>query len=294
MPNYLEEIKIQLHLWPWSVEIPEESRPLTGGCIEFSFYGSPVLSISHEAKLYIPSRMEQFKPLGPPYDKARYQVYETPHGILAGQAALKKLRIRIADKTFDVEFNAQDATERLIPGSSNLFQKTRTARCVDAWSQVFDDLLDKATDSKDEYTSEISWSVILDYLNQINKDAAKEPRKALIVGIAEDMINRLPITVTSARKILLRCRDFVPIHRFQESDVHCLRWYVQQPGGTKEEKAGNKQRLLAVVRKEFFNTLENQVLKDFIIRCNLESSRYLQGEQDKKKSRRAMVVQSYQ
>lgn len=295
MPHSLEEIEIQLHLWPWSVEIPEESRNLTAGCVEFPFYGSPILSISHEARLYIPSRMEQFKPLGTSYDNACYQVYETPHGILAGQAALKELRIRIADKTFDVAFNARDAAERFIPGSSNPSQKTPTARYVDAWSLVFDDLFDKATDSKGEYTSEIPWAAILDYLNEIKKDTAKEPRKALIVSIAEDMINRLPVTVASARKILLRCRDFVPIHRFQESDAHCLRWYVQQPGGTKEEKAGSKQRLLAVVRKESFNTLENQVLKDFINRCYLESSRYLQGEvtHDKKNSSRAMTVQSY-
>ena len=296
MPNFLEEIEIQLHLWPWSVEIPDESKPLTGGCVEFSFYGSPVLSISHEARLYIPTRMEQFKPLGAPYDNARYQVYETPHGILAGQTALKKLRIRIADKTFDVEFNAKDAAERFISSSSNPSQKTPTTIYVDAWSQVFDDLFDKATDSIGEYTSEISWSVVLEYLSMISKDATEESRKALIVGIAEDMINRLPVTVASARKILLRCRDFVPIHRFWESDVHCLRWYVQQSGRTKEEKAGNKQRLLAVVRKESFNTLENQVLKDFITRCYLESSRYLQSDvtQDKKESSRAMTVQSYQ
>lgn len=295
MPNILEEVEIQLHLWPWSVEIPEESKNLTGGCVEFPFYGSPVLSISHEAKLYIPSRMEQFKQLGTSYDNARYQVYETPHGILAGQAALKKLRIRIVDKTFDLEFNARGAIERFIPDSSNPPQKTPTAIHIDAWSQVFDDLFDKATDSKGEYTSEIQWSVILDYLNEIKKDTAKEPRKALIIRITEDMMNRLPVTVASARKILLRYRDLVPIHHFQESDAHCLRWYVQQPGRTKEEKAGNKQRLLAVVRKESFNTLENQVLKDFIARCYLESARYLQSElpPDKSDSTRAMLVQSY-
>lgn len=292
MPNFLEEIGIQLHLWPWSVEIPEESKSLTGGCVEFSFYGSPVFSISHEAKLYIPSRMEQFMQLGTPYDNGRYQVYETPHGILAGQAALKELRIRVANKTDNIIFNARGAAERF---SSNSPQKTRTAICVDAWSQVFDDLFDKATDLKGDYTSEIPWSVILDYLNEIKKDAQKQPRMALIVRITEDMMNRLPVTVASARKILLRFRDFVPIHRIQESDVHCLRWYVQQPGETEEEKAGNKQRLLAVVRRESFNTLENQVLKDFVTRCYLESSRYLQGEvtQGRENSTRAMAVQSY-
>lgn len=295
MPNFLEEIGIQLHLWPWSVEIPEESKNLTGGCVEFSFYGSPVFSISHEAKLYIPSRMEQFKPLGTSYDNARYQVYETPHGILAGQAALKELRIRVANKTDHITFHASGAAERFIPVSSNSPRKTRTAIFVDAWSQVFDDLFDKATDSKGEYTSEIPWSVILDYLNEIKKDAQIQPRKALIVRITEDMMIRLPVTVASARKILLRCRDFIPIHRIQESDMHCLRWYVQQPGETKEEKAGNKQRLLSVVRRESFNTLENQVLKDFVTRCYLESSRYLHGEvtQGKEKSTRAMAVQSY-
>ena len=44
------------------------------------------------------------------------------------------------------------------------------------------------------------------------------------------------------------------------------------------EKAGSKQRLLAIVRKESFDTLENRVLKDFVLRCSKEAAHYLNVE----------------
>lgn len=289
MPNPLKEVEAQIHFWPWSVDISEESKNLTDKNVEFPFYGSPIATISKKAQLLVPSRMERFKPLGCPYDSV-YQIYETPHGVLAGQISAKKLKIRVANQTFEVSFNAIGAVSRYETARKNIKTPldSTIARYILDWSQVFDDLFDKA----DERTSEIMWSEVINFLDHLEIELTK-PKMAIIVRIAQDMRKQLPEIVFAARRILLRELELVPIHRIQESDARCLRWYVRQPGEKAAEKAGNKQRLLAVVRRSSFDTLENQILKDFIYRCHNEATRYLQTETLRRLSSRAILVQGY-
>jgi Domain of unknown function (DUF2357) len=70
---------------------------------------------------------------------------------------------------------------------------------------------------------------------------------------ALDAISRYP------RRILQRNRDETPLSRIQELDSVCIRDFARRPGITAFEKAGPRQRLLAVRRREQYNTLENQV-----------------------------------
>src|SRR2546427_818302 len=60
------------------------------------------------------------------------------------------------------------------------------------------------------------------------------------VHIALRMRRRLQDHVATMRRILLRERELVPLHRIQETDSTCLRWYARQPGNTTPEKAGPK------------------------------------------------------
>jgi hypothetical protein len=64
-----------------------------------------------------------------------------------------------------------------------------------------------------------------------------------------------------------------------------------------EEKAGSRQNLLAVARRESFDTLENRILKDFLKRSANESQRYTVSEvgQDPKylTSKRNNSVKTY-
>lgn len=284
MPIPLEKVEVRLHLWPWSNDIRDERIDLIGGNIEFPFYGSPIITISENAELFLSSRMERFRPLGCP-DSTGYQVHETPHGILTGPKDPRKLKIRSARKTYEISFNALGATR----------QDSHTARFLLTWSQVFDDLLDDAHKARGNYASDIMWSEVIDKLKELKNESAAEPQMAIIVRIAQEFSNRLPDIVIAARRILLRERELVPIHQIQESDNHCLRWYVRQPGVDLATKAGQKQRLLGVVRRETCNTLENQVLKDFILRCSLESTRYLQTDVSslQLQSSRALIVKGF-
>ena len=102
-------------------------------------------------------------------------------------------------------------------------------------------------------------------------------RMALIVRLSRD--NRLRTVLDELcrrpRRILQRYRDAERLNRISEVDAACLRWLARQPGRTAAEKAGPRQRLLAVKRREHYDTLENRVLSWALARCRRLSTRYL-------------------
>ncbi len=102
-------------------------------------------------------------------------------------------------------------------------------------------------------------------------------RMALVVRLARDkrLIQVLEDLCRRPHVILERYRGMERIQRIQELDASCLRWYARQPGRTPVEKAGPNQRLLAVMRRESVDTLENRVLAWTLERCSLLAQRYL-------------------
>ena len=81
--------------------------------------------------------------------------------------------------------------------------------------------------------------------------------------------------IHNLRKILSRIRQKESLSRVQQIDSHCLRWLTRQPGRSPIEKAGARQEILAVTRVENFDTLENRVLKDFLVRSSSSMTLYL-------------------
>jgi hypothetical protein len=162
------------------------------------------------------------------------------------------------------------------------------------WSQFFDDLLEKNV--AQGQTGCVLWEDVLKFLST-QKSQQELPRLSLIVRIAETMRTHIPETVSRMRRILLRERTMQRINRITEMDVPCMQWYARRPGISMAEKGGNKQELMAVVRRESFDVLENRVLKDFIERCDTECLRYIQNEIDInahfKDSDRAVAVRQY-
>lgn len=294
-------IDVQLHLWPWSRGIREETPDLS---CPFKFWGSPVVSLSRRATLYLPRRHERFLPFGPPFDTraGEYLLYETPHGVLAAgntetTDSTAEIRVHIGTLRESIRLRPQGA--KRIPsqyGGDQENEGTRLASIVIDWSQFFDDLLDKAKKAGGE--NRLSWAEAIKSIFDVAEDA-KQPRKALIVDIAERMRSRLPSIVAAARRILYRERLMLPAGRIAETDTACLRWMVRQPGDTMALKAAaNRQRLLGIARRESFDTLENRVLKDFIVRCAMEGRRYDRTEVGDnpglRQSQRACTVRQYQ
>jgi len=120
-----------------------------------------------------------------------------------------------------------------------------------------------------------------------------EPRGALIVQVAQEFGETLSILCDQPRKVLRRVREKTPIGRAQQLDGACLQWLVRQPGRTASEKAGSRQRVLAVVREEDFNTLENRVLKEMLCRCEGMAARWLRANRRHKKHAIFRTVSSF-
>jgi len=298
--GFFEEIEAQIHLWPWSVGMADESIDIVDGRVEFPFYGSPTISLARGASLILPSRYERFLPLGTafPPGTSKYQVYEAPYGMLAGDGRSGNIRAKTGSGYFAVTLAPIGALPRLVAGdgSDGSSVESGLARSVLAWSQFFDDLLDEA--GKNWQRGEnVPWGEVWQFIGTLGSDGS-EPRMGLIVKIADQIKQKMPGIVQGARKILLRERQLLPTSRVSETDIRCLDWLIRQPGRTVAEKGGHKQRIMAVTRRESFNTLENQVLKDFIRRCRKESARYLQNEvgfdPNFRQSKRARLVASYQ
>lgn len=106
-----------------------------------------------------------------------------------------------------------------------------------------------------------------DSVDQILCSSEDHPPETLISYIARHHALIVQHIAEHMRHILTREREKTPLARVQMMDAHCMRWLLRQPGRTTIEKAGTEQRILSVVRREQFNTLENRVLKDYILRC---------------------------
>jgi len=74
--------------------------------------------------------------------------------------------------------------------------------------------------------------------------------------------------------MLLRQREAVPVGRVQELDAICLRDLIRRPGQTILEKAGARQEILAITRRESVDTAENRVIRDFIRLCQHRARAY--------------------
>ncbi|MCY4100078.1 MAG: hypothetical protein OXF46_04075 [Rhodobacteraceae bacterium] len=99
-------------------------------------------------------------------------------------------------------------------------------------------------------------------LRQIWKQASdpSDPGKAEIIKQAEELRPIILHLNGHLRKILRRDREKIPISNVMEMDRSSIKWLARQPGNTVLERVGTSQQILAIVRNENFDTLENRVL----------------------------------
>lgn len=83
---------------------------------------------------------------------------------------------------------------------------------------------------------------------------------SLVGELAEHLSPRLERLHGNLRRRLTRARAEVPLARVRELDPVCMRVNAVRAGRTIVEKAGPRQQLVAVVRVERFDTVENRVL----------------------------------
>jgi hypothetical protein len=288
-------VGVQIRMWPWStakeeIVIPDDNRT-------FPYFGSPLFVVADDIKFVLPKRNEQFIPLGSSFPslQGQYRLYEMPHGILSEHEnsyisnVHQNITLFHANHMQSMKLNA---THALSPLHNQ--DPSELAQVVMAWSQFFDDCIDSKKHVN--YDNQLPWHDFCRYLSRLTGEMS-EPHMALIVHIAEKMRRRIEPAVRMARKILIRERTLLPIDRIAETDTSCLRWYIRQPGETMAQKAAmHRQSLMGITRKESYDTLENRVLKDFLIRCKAAAQKYIAVEVGKKfqQSSRGRSVRQYQ
>lgn len=265
---------IQFHVWPWSaIGRAQETKDVTGREVVLPYYGSPVLSVPRNFRLSTDARHEDFLPLGAPYDDGRYRLYRVPHAIAASRHAARgdetmNLVISCDGRRFRINVRSEGAV------SGSLRDEGELQQAVLEWMSFFDFCVQRAV-SREKGASALPWADLPECIRAYAADADVQKR-SLIVAIAEEMPRHVQNLVNAARRVLIHERRLLPAARAAEMDSGCLQWYFRQPGLTPVQKASaNRQRLQAMSRRETFNTLENRVLREFLLRCVLECRQYV-------------------
>lgn len=117
---------------------------------------------------------------------------------------------------------------------------------------------------------------LAEFLQQwIRYDDVQEARTALIVKIARAIAQTVLSIGERPRKVLRRRRAMERVASVRQIDPAGIRWLARQPGNNLAERAGPRQRVLAVIREESIETLENRVVRDFLERSASECRTWL-------------------
>lgn len=120
-----------------------------------------------------------------------------------------------------------------------------------------------------------------------------DPRMAEIVRQARRMQPILRDLEKRVRRVLRRHRELTPLDRVQEMDRASMVWLSRQPGRNIPERAGASQRILATVRRENFDTLENRVLHAYACLAVDAARQWLREHPSAKTSARYSQVEAF-
>jgi len=138
---------------------------------------------------------------------------------------------------------------------------------------------------------ELPWQEAFRKVEQLRKQL--EPPIQPVVDIAKNAWPTLQNLLKSPRRVLKRERELVGLERLSEIDEGCIRWMVRQSGRTLAERAGSRQKLLGVVRKDDFDTIENRVVNDLALKIDRQSRDYSNRYKSFNDSDRYVMVKSF-
>lgn len=118
----------------------------------------------------------------------------------------------------------------------------------------------------------LHWNAIWKRWREVS--TGEEPRMARVVEIAFAHLTAIRNVCERPRRMLVRQRESVSVGRVQELDSVCLRDLIRRPGRTVLQKAGARQEILAITRRETVDTAENRVMREFIRLCQHRARAY--------------------
>jgi hypothetical protein len=215
----------------------------------------------------------------------------------APAAAERRLELRVDGKAKDLVFPAFVTAGMADPATG--------AEPVDpAWERLLQHHLEQVSTWTEDRRADADvtdaggvtqapWRPYLDgYWSDEDDEQDRAPRQ-LIVRIARQCARWTKALCDRPRRILRREREGLALAKVQDVDAQCLRWLIRQPGRTLAERAGSRQRILAVVRTESFDTLENRVLRDFLTLSMRAGARYVRDFGGFTESKRVKDVQAW-
>jgi hypothetical protein len=135
---------------------------------------------------------------------------------------------------------------------------------------------------------------LAEFLSDWRKSEETEQAKlALIVKLADAIGRTVAEIAERPRRILRRRRSMERVSSVRQIDPAGVRWLVRQPGRNLAERAGPRQRILAVTRDESVDTLENRVMRDLLERSASEARLWLRDNRDFVQSDRWRTVDRY-
>ena len=130
----------------------------------------------------------------------------------------------------------------------------------------------------------IFWEEIV---NLIDGNTDEDPAKyALVVDLSRPRELSQPVNLITdkPKHVLKRIYDQERLNKVKEVDVKCIIDLSKRPGSLVVEKAGKKQRIMAVKRTGNINILENRVTKHCCNLANKAAKRYLDSHEHIKNS----------
>jgi len=103
----------------------------------------------------------------------------------------------------------------------------------------------------------------------------EEAQEPLIVSMEREAHRTLRDLRTRLTRHLQREPRMQKLSRVQELDPYCLRHLIHQPGRNVAEKAGQRQEIMGVYRKESHDSWENRFVKSFASLLISEGQRYV-------------------
>ena len=297
----MKEVKTAIYPFPWSVSNPKQRVDLNVNRRDqvVVFFGTPVILTPPGTQLFLTGKSIPLPILGPALINNRGQLFEVPHGFLA-KSSLPSVELTLREQSHNSRLSfvlrgaidAPEQSERENIDSRQISDSVLLHRLIMSWIDIINEILGilSHVQSDDRHPSR-AWTDIAALL--LRKKEQSEPRMALIVWIAMQMGKEIADICMRPRRILFRTRQAQRMDRIQEVDGTCLRWLARQPGLTIPQKAGAKQELLSIVRKETHDTLENRILKDFLKRCKHVALEYLGDQRNFHQSKRYKTVQGF-
>ena len=217
-------------------------------------------------------------------DKSQIKIVELPGPAISGDAA-RKITVDVGE-----EDRLTLAYQEHYPIS-----KDDEKNSLNPFEVFFDQLLNETLFILRECLKvekhnppEVYWESIL---NELKRNDDNDPAKhALVVDLARTVIDPIERITNNPKRILRRIRAQERIQKVQEIDTHCLADLARRPGRTLPEKAGPKQRILAIKRSESIDTLENKVAQHCCKLAQRAAKRYLNEHENIQKSNRKKLV----